>query len=429
MNLNDNNIDQLFRKEAENMDVPEYSDTYWAEMNQLIDADAKNRKKLFVWAFSGTIGAALVVLLLFLNISQVDENISEIALEQKKHEDQHEKAIALDNTQQQIQHSDVSENNIQINSFKKKNTQPIIDNEKETGNLSNDLAKNKIADKHSHPLSKIGVNIPAVTIEKTEQYSQQNNTSKFKAGSADTPISNTEKQHAVKAILNKINKLPIKLVALKTSSEPDQSLTSIKNRMNHWRVTYHAEAALGVSESYQSNTESPWRYSLAGVIRFKYNQLVLNTGLGILVERPANLQITERVKVYGFGLENYENILNYKSFTQIYIPFEIGYKSNNSTYGIGGQIHTTVGTRMSLTSKINQVITSQDEFKNQLAGLNRYSGNFYLWIDQELTDKISAGVRVGSAIGSRISDSHYFNTVTNEQPIFGQLTLKYQLFK
>ena len=433
MNLNDKNIDQLFRKGADNMEAPEYNDAYWDEMSQIIDADAKSRKKLIAWVFSGVLGVAVIVFLLFLNVVQLNEEATFVSSNTEITEQLDEKITTSKNDASNSEfHDGMSEKNTQKFVAKDdiNDKTPHSNFEKSETATNKELLSRDKTNKEDRSTS--------VKVDKSSSDQLEANTGKNQRVSSTTPsdfktdnktIANRNDPLTVEHTNSSVNTLPIKLIAMETNSEVDQNLISIKNLMNRWRVSYHAEAAFGVSESYQSNTSSPWRYSAAGIIRLKYNQLVIQTGFGVQVESPANLQVTERAKVYGFGLNNYENILNYKSFTQLYVPLEIGYKSNNSTFGIGGQFHTIVGTRMSLTSKVNQEITAQKDFNNQTAGLNRYSGNFYLWIDQQLTDKISAGVRVGSAIGTRIADSHYFNTLTNEQPIFGQLTLKYQLFK
>lgn len=419
MNLNDENIDQLFRKSAENVKAPEYSDAYWAEMNQMIDAEEKNRKRLMIWTFFGTIGAALVALLLFFNNETTNLN-SSYQISENSNPAQNEASDAITN------HSSASAD------FSQKKIDPNQDLTSIDGNSKtlNKIEVEKYSPKIDKKASKTNktFNLSSNNSNKTEGFDKvinqktKNNSKKVLVNAKNKTFISTESNIA-------IQKLPAKLIGFETSSETEENLIPPKNISNQLHVSYHAEAAFGVSESYQNNTTSPWRFSVSGLARLEYGQLVVNTGIGVQVESPANLQVTERAKVYGFGLKNYENTLNYKSFTQVFIPLEVGFKSNNSTFGVGGQFHSIVGTRMSLTSKVNQEITAKKDFNNQMAGLNRFSGNFYLFIDQQLTDKISAGVRVGSAIGSRIADSHYFNSVTNDQPIFGQITLKYQLFK
>lgn len=431
MNLNDKNIDQLFRKSAENIKAPEYNDSYWEEMDQLINTDASRRKKLMIWSFFGTLGSAFIVLLLFINLDlSTDENSnissiqpnSELPLTKEKTKKKKEHTIQSDSSDKNIQ-TVISESNIH-----KKNTQSFDKNDIKTNSDSEHTSKTSTNNSSKNSFTKTEMNPTSLTSSSNKKRNRSHKVESDKKKSDLITRSNNE-QLTTNIQVNKISTLPIKLISFETGTNVENNIVPLKNLMNRWRISYHLEAAFGVSESYQSNTKSPWRTSLSGIVQFEYNQLVVNTGLGIQLETPANLQITERAKVYGFGLKNYENILNYKSFTQLYIPFEIGYKTNNSTFGMGGQFHSIVSTQMSLTSKVNQEITAQVDFNNQMAGLNRFSGNFYLWIDQQLTDNISAGVRVGSAIGTRIKDSHYFNTVTNEQPIFGQLTLKYQLFR
>ena len=434
MNLNDKNIDQLFRKGAENMEAPEYNDAYWDEMSQIIDADAKSRKKLMVWIFSGTLGAALVLLLLFLNTPQNNKSNSTIASTDKNSDEQQvEQSTSIQNqAQQSIEQLKNLDKSTQKNSSelkKQNNTLPIFKDRPISTSTSENSPKTSVKSGNLNSLSKTNNELTSNSANESKNKSYKADDSHLQQKPTLSTTPSGDNENTSDEFITDVNMLPIKLITFETNDKVSSDLISLKNLMNRWRVSYHAEAAFGVSESYQNNTKSPWRYSLTGMVRFEYSQLVINTGVGVQVESPANLQVTERAKVYGFGLKSYENILNYKSFTQLFIPLEIGYKSNNSTFGLGGQFHAIVGTKMSFTSKVNNVITAQNDFKNHLAGLNRYSGNFYLWIDQQLTDKISAGVRVGSAVGTRIADSHYFNKITNEQPIFGQLTLKYQLFK
>ena len=55
MNLNDQHIDDLFRKAADTSKSPAYNPSYWSEMEQLLNAERKRRKGLIAWSVFGMI--------------------------------------------------------------------------------------------------------------------------------------------------------------------------------------------------------------------------------------------------------------------------------------------------------------------------------------------------------------------------------------
>ena len=66
MNLNDKNIDQVFRDAAQNSDAPRYDHSYWKEVNSILNNEDKRKRGFILWSVAGSIIAALLVSSLFI---------------------------------------------------------------------------------------------------------------------------------------------------------------------------------------------------------------------------------------------------------------------------------------------------------------------------------------------------------------------------
>jgi hypothetical protein len=432
MNLNDNNIDKLFKDAANDAQSPDFNESYWTEM-QAVLAQKKKAKKDYllgvIWMFFAISSFATVSALLLYNPMPKQTNQSVLA-ENRVQQDK----TKLQTTPTEKTDSDIAKaENISINELKE--SKAVIENENQR-NLS--LPKNNKELKQA-----------ATSLEELESKGDQ--AIAKKENNHSQPKSRGGKIEEENRALNSIHK-----ESLHDNSSSDTSLDGIniintnltpklvkidQNLFDHSESIYnmprrisaehgfHLDLGLSFAEPYQGNTSSSNRFSLAGMYSLDYNNIIMRTGIGFTIERSSNLSVREESVIYSYSSTKYENILDYKVFTEVYVPFEFGYRFNNTTFGAGGQFNVLLGTRMSHIEKINNEVVSNRTLNNRTEGLNPLTGGAYIWIQQHLNARLMAGVRIGRNIGSRIAENEYLNNVSRPTPVFGQIYISYQLFR
>src|SRR5690625_7932945 len=74
MNINNKNIDQIFKDAAHAEKAPEYNPVYWEEMSAILDAKDAKRKRFVYWTISGASVFVLLLSILFtVNYKDVKE--------------------------------------------------------------------------------------------------------------------------------------------------------------------------------------------------------------------------------------------------------------------------------------------------------------------------------------------------------------------
>jgi hypothetical protein len=164
-------------------------------------------------------------------------------------------------------------------------------------------------------------------------------------------------------------------------------------------------------------------------LEYQKEQVLIRSGIGFQATSNADLVVSERAKVYGFGITTHQNNLSYQSLYDLYIPIELGYTLNNTSFGFGAQVNYLLGTTMNYESLENKVIVDEYKIKGFSEGLNTLTAQGYVWLEQKLTDRFAAGVKVGTNLNSRIKEGKYFNESATTNPLYGQLTLRYNIIK
>jgi len=441
MNLNDENIDKIFRDAASNSQSPDFKEDYWSEM-QAILAQENNTKKTGVfdiaWIALAITALTAMLAILFLNpisernidlalsseeneIIQSNENTeSDVQTEEKLIEDK-EFNLTVENNDLNIDNNKVFRDNEKVAEQKSTKTPVKNRTDFESKSVFSKEAEDDQAD--AVQSNKIESSISRGMINENEEEDSKINEASYQNLNRD--VTHGEEQDSPSIIAG----LSPKLVQLANLDKAEQELAVFNQRRVRPEHGFSLDFGLSFAEPYQGNTSSSNRFSLGAMYNLDYNNIILRTGMGITVERSSNLSVREESMVYSYTATKYENVLDYKMFTELYIPLEIGYRFNNTTFGAGAQLNVLLGTRMSHIEKINDEVINDRILNNRTEGLNSITGGAYLWIQQHLNTRLMAGVRIGRNIGSRIEDSNYLHDVSRPTPIFGQIYVSYQLFR
>jgi hypothetical protein len=170
-------------------------------------------------------------------------------------------------------------------------------------------------------------------------------------------------------------------------------------------------------------------FNLAFKAFYNKSNLILSSGLGLQVSTNSDLVVSQRAKFYGFGVVNYQTDLSYQNMYDIYIPVEIGYKHGKTSFGMGLQANYLINTTMLMQKYEDLELISSENISGFSNGLNKFSTQGYVWMSHQIGDHFSAGFKLGTSFSNRIKEGDYFNESATTNPVFGQVSLRYNIFK
>ncbi|PHR48098.1 MAG: hypothetical protein COA32_06115 [Fluviicola sp.] len=422
MNLNDKNIDQLFRDAAQNSDAPRYDHSYWNEVNSMLNNEDKRKRGFLLWSIGGSVIVALLVSTLFVvnnqnSDVQLADGSSDKSINSGLSISEKNKTVQAGKSQINIDKTNTTNNNISEYPTPLAETNTLIDSGNNTPSTSK--TNKGLMDKGS------------IKTENTKQL-PLNDRAERNGDTKENPASDAiKKENTTKSGLDEnyiVESLSPKIVYL-SSPEISKELLPFKLQNNKLLKVY-TKLSAGLMENYE--TSRPFQSSLFDLslnLEFDKDQVLFRTGLGLQATSGADLVVSQRAKVFGFGLTTYQNNLSYQSLYDLYIPIEVGYSLNNTSFGFGTQLNYLLNTTMNYESLENNNVVEKDKFKGFKEGLNSFTAQGYIWLEQKISNRFVAGIKIGTSLNSRINEGRYFNESATTNPLYGQLTLRYNLTK
>ncbi|HLV43095.1 MAG TPA: hypothetical protein VKY37_12510 [Brumimicrobium sp.] len=438
MSIDNKNIDQMFSDAAHSQKAPQYDSAYWAEMNAMLNAKDAKKRGFILWALGGSaLFAALFLSLFILNMdftptqeriaktSSYDEFISDktetrntTITDQNKSVEKDVSAATEIESKETGKHTKESyvETNRSNNINEKDNKENFTLKAQSNVSSTDDLDRN-VQSNNQDVLSKTS-NIDERNANNNEQIEHLNDLVK------DNQLNdNTERSE-------EISTLPFEQKNMLSQDDAGNLFESkVKYRPTPNFVLY-AKIGGGLMENYK--TSRPYESGLADLsmnIEMKLNNILLKSGIGVQHTSSADLILSQTAKVYGFGLTRHQNDLSYQSLFDVYIPLEFGYRINATSFGIGVQANYLLTTGMDLNHYENNNLVGTEKYFGSSNGLNKFSTQGYLWMEHQLTNRLSLGVKVGTNISGRIKDDSYFNQSSTTNPIYGQFTLRFNILQ
>lgn len=385
MNLEDKHIDELFREAANQSQAPLYESDYWNEMEALLNHDENRRKGLVLWSSFGSVLLVGLFSSLFLfNDTSITYFKQALNLNVEAY------------NQEQINRS--TENLEKL--FLEDNIRSAIPSLNLSSNQDDGLSS---------------------LIEK-----DQNTSNTFDAKLNKTPGS----------VLTL--SLPIEQLSLRASTRISEikhiQLEETKQLLNHKQLSAYSpyrtsiELGAGASQVYNNTTNNPYLISAGVKTDYTLNNFVISTGLGISIEKNPGITVSERAKVYGFGVTNFENNLNYKTLVDLVVPIQIAFEVRKNSFGIGAQMRYLAHSSMRYESKENGETMMADNLSGLTTGLNPFNVDAYGFYERSITKNLQLGARITQQLSSRITSSKYFNNLDRTKVFNAQIYLKHTLF-
>jgi len=447
MSEENKNIDQLFSDAAHSESAPQYDSAYWAEMNAMLNTRAAKKRVFLFWALGGSAAFAVLLLSLFtLNMDGSSEKERYVSEE-------------IDLNIENINLSDsrilVTEKVDKINQTNQSATNEIKNAELPLANSNNSTRSqnnNKIGSQNS-----IGKNRNDSRRNENQRIdnSFKNNNTKVAVHEGNKSNSritskqvNLNQETAIKDIDKSISKnlnaknlntkkgnefiltLPFTATYTLTQNTKKDITLSTFEMKERPKYSLYTKMSGGLMENYK--TSRPYEsglFDLSLNLEIDMNNVLFRTGLGTQLTSNADLIVSQRKEINDVIVIKLQKDLSYQSLIDIYIPVELGYQLNNTSFGVGAQVNYLLTTSMDLNNYENKLLVNTEKQYGNRDGLDSFSTQGYLWIEQRFSPIISLGFKTGTNISGRIKDGAYFNESATTNPIYGQLSLKVNLIK
>ncbi len=391
MNWTEEDIDQLFRDSANQLNVP-FQESYWTEMEAMLPQTKK--KKGLGWIFGGTIVClALISTFFFPESTAKSGNASNETVNNQI------KNITQTNSVSAIQKMQV------------KSVDIVLKAEKTTKNVSRlrQINKKLLANSESLFTSNEFSNPGGENVQSIE------NQIELPVQFEDQPTFSIEKL--------KLLTFPNQPISLVTSNFKNLILKRKSNVL-------YVQIGAGLAESFMQTSESNWMPTINIGAGYQYSPegFGFSAGLNLNTTFSNNLEINRKSKVYNFGSTNYEQNFRYKQIYTLELPLSIDFRKNKQTFSVG-IAPTFIASSLMRFSQLEDGELSQDEvYIGQKVGLNHFGLKPSLGYQLELARGWNVGMQLSTQLMQQVDDSQFIGIIRNN-PFSGQITIRKTITK
>lgn len=391
MNWTEEDIDQLFRDSANQLNVP-FQESYWAEMEALLP-QTKNKKGLG-WIFGGTIVClGLISTFFFPEVTGKKGNASnETVNNQTKSIVQTNSVSAISKSQEKSVNAFLTDDNVfeNVSSIKQTTKKVLANSETSFQSLEDVNARSEIVQ----------------SIQNQDEFPSQ-----------------IDEQFSFSIYKLQMLALPKPSVSLASSNF---KILNLKRKANFLYV----QIGGGLAESFMQTNESNWMPTINIGAGYQYSPegFGFTAGLNLNTTLSNNLEINRKSKVYNFGATNYEQNFKYKQIYTLELPISIDFRKNKQTFSVGFA-PTFIASSLMRFSQLENGNLSHDEFYiGQKVGLNQFGFKPSVGYQLELAKGWNVGMQLSSQLIQQVDDSQFIGIVRNN-PLSGQITIRKSITK
>lgn len=384
MSWEDEHIDNLFREAASEQKV-EFKNEFWEEFEKMLPEKKKKKIGLIYWWF-GAGFVAVVAIFSFINLSNSNSEQSS------------ERQISL-----------VKNERIIPNSKTKKQS------------INNSHSVKTIVKPEDRIVSHSNFETKYDQLKSFELFNEESRTSEV---THEIHTSKVE-ELLIQQIENEEVSLNFKSYSFFTNATILSS-NLIKSKSKKWHPYLDLYYSLNQSPIKNSELGSNFSNGFGFGSGMSYSSKVFNftIGLNLAIQNYSNLMINDRAKVYGFGVTNYEQNINYNNFYLLEMPIYTGLKSKKHQIQIGIVSSYLLNTRLHYQLKEEELITQSGNYYNFRKGLN----SIYFKPSIKYAFNISPTFQIGTVIqfqmNTILKDIQLFSGTENKHPINGQLFIR-----
>ncbi len=419
MNREDKELDQLFR-DASQQKTFEFKDEFWEEFERILP-EKKGKKKIgvFWWLNSGLLVVAIISGGFFLSSKKASPQLAKNELNS---------VLSISSN------SNIHHQNVAVPEMKNKKVNSIT--QKKSDKL--DYISNTKPNYHNK-ISSINSITNNSEIKVLNNSKNQDNelvsSQKSDVNLNGIETLNTQKKAIEKSIVEVLNNNQEE-IGLLDRKQFDLNLypTYIKNgiyasKTKKWKAYidgfYSVNQSPIINSTNGSNLSNGFGLGV-GFIRSK-SMWQLTGGLNVVAQQYSNLTINDRVKVYGFGVKNYQEDIYYRSLYTVEIPIYLGYSINNHSIQLGIVPGYLMATKLDYVLMLNNQIQEESSTYNYKKGLT----NFMLKPSLKYSFKLAPTWQIGAMIQVQAISpiaKNIFTGIQNNHPLNGQLFIRKILY-
>jgi hypothetical protein len=396
MNWTEDDIDQLFKDSANQMNVP-FQESYWTEMEALLPQTKK--KKGLGWIFGGTIACLALISTFFFPENGVEskDNVNQTAINQPNKTEKfvaQTTSVTLKNQPQEI---------IQI-----------TDNQSKS-NKDKSISTNRQFNKFQSLAS-------SEVLDGSEQIGDVSHKFKKEENEVAVPIQSADYE------LVSMQKLPVTPIFMQ-----ENFLISSNFKNNFSKRKSHSmflQIGAGLTESHMQTSEGNWMPTINIGAGYQYSPqgLGFSAGLNLNTSFSDNLEINRKSKVYNFGSTNYEQNFIYKQIYTLELPVSVDFRKNRQTFSLGIAPTFIAGSLMRFSQLENGNLSQDEYYIGQKVGLNHFGLKPSLAYQLELAKGWNVGIQLSTQLMNQVDDSQFIGTNRNN-PLSGQITIRKTIIK
>jgi hypothetical protein len=403
MNWTEEDIDQLFRDSASQLNVP-FQESYWTEMEALLP-QTKTKKGLG-WIFGGTIICfALISTFFFAENTLKTENTASKSANSQSTFISHVNSVSpiQDVEAKTVEAKIIHAENITLNA--EKSTKAESRNQIRNNNI---LANAELSASSNETFVQ-GENLNLVGQNQIELANQ-----------IELPVQ-IEEQFSIQKLQFLV--LPNQVTYLATSNFKNLNL---KRKPN----TLYVQIGAGLTESFMQTNALNWMptINIGGGYQYSPRGFGFTAGLNLNTTFSNNLEINRKSKVYNFGSTNYEQNFKYKQIYTLELPVSIDFRKNKQTFSLGISPTFIAGSLMRFSQSENGNLSHDEFYIGQKVGLKHFGLKPSIGYQLELAKGWNLGIQLNMQLIQQVDDSQFIGKV-KDNPLSGQFTIRKTITK
>lgn len=396
MSWEDEDIDQLFRDSAKQIDVP-FQDAFWDEMEAMLPQ--KKKKKGFFWIFrtSFTVIAAVIAgTFLFPTQRPVSAKLKSVSEVKSTPTD----VVAISPI---AQTTSLETNKTTDTNVDEKTQHAHFKSNDQASRFENRASKNPFLTEgaiSAHTSSNTGKINPPLLKSFTSQ--------------------NTENQSESEI------RLPFRSMSTSIGLQPSKNIEmQLKNRRdNPWFLQLNA----GIAQAYlrDASTVSP-TFSIGIGYQKQVVNLAFSAGLQVQNMFVNSLEITRTSRVYHFASTTYEQKIQIKQLYTLEIPLAVSMIKNRHTFSVGLTPGYLIGSLVKVREFENGSLEQQNNYLGQRIGLKSMSLKPHVGYQMQVNKAWQVGIQIQTQLLDQI-DLTPFAGEARKFPLTGQFTIRKTLF-
>lgn len=396
MSWEDEDIDQLFRDSAKQMDVP-FQDAFWDEMEAMLPQQKK--KKGFFWIFGASFTViATVIAGTFLYPTQRPVSAKLKSVSTANLTPTNVVAISPIAQATVLKTNKTKETTVeektQYTNFKSNDYTPRFENRASKNPF---LTEGAIS---AHTSPNTGKTNPPFLKPFTSQ--------------------NTENQSESEI------RLPFRSMSTSIGLQPSKNIEmQLKNRKsNPWFVQLNA----GISQAYlrEASTVSP-TFSIGVGYQKQVANLAFSAGLQAQNMFVNSLEINRTSRVYHFASTTYQQEIQIKQLYTLEIPLAVSMIKNRHTFSVGLTPGYLLGSLVKVREFENGSLEQQSNYLGQRIGLKSLSLKPHVGYQMQVNKAWQVGIQIQTQLLDQI-DLTQFAGEARKFPLIGQLTIRKTLY-